>query len=202
MWLLLNLSLMDGSFGMPQFQILTIGTFILSILFNVLVFGGTTFNVGITPLVAILFLLVSMGGIFWVFYTPSGKSFARKYNKDIAEKAYLTPEQKKLEKSRAAEFGLSGAVMGFIISIPSMWATLQMLNLSGGGSFAIGYIIGIVVIVFVGYVSGYSQGAIRFQVTCPNCRHKFEMFASASCPACGTGLYIDENGNCKGRINQ
>jgi hypothetical protein len=183
---------------MPQFQILVILGFLVSILLNWLVFGSTTFNVGFTPFIVIGFLLAAIGVVYWTFFTPSGKTFTRKYNQYSAEKAYLTPEQRKIARSQAYTFGISGAVIGLIISLPSVWAALQMFNLAGGGSFALGYVIGITVVVFIGYLSGFGQGMRQFQVSCNNCSHKFILQDSGgNCPACGTGLYIDENGECK-----
>jgi len=112
-----------------------------------------------------------------------------------------TPEQQKIAKSKAYEYGIAGAVLGLIISLPSVWAALQMLQIEGGGDFTMGYVIGIGVVVFIGYLSGFSQGSIQFGVDCPNCEHKFILSGSGgNCPACNAGLYIDERGNCQVRL--
>ncbi|MGF1933298.1 MAG: hypothetical protein RM347_002705 [Nostoc sp. ChiQUE02] len=66
---------------MPQLQIIITGIFCAAIFTCWLVFSSSTFNIGITPVIAILFLLISLGLIFWVFFSPGGKAFARKYNK-------------------------------------------------------------------------------------------------------------------------
>lgn len=112
-----------------------------------------------------------------------------------------TPEQQKIAKSKAYEYGIAGAVLGFIISLPSVWAALQMLQLQGGSDFAMGYVIGIGVVVFIGYLSGFSQGLTQFEVNCPGCKHKFVLSASGgNCPACNAGLYLDDRGDCQVRL--
>lgn len=88
---------------MPQFQVIAIVIFFAAVLVNWLVFSGTTFNVGFTPILAIAFLLLAIGIIFWVFFTPHGKAFARNYNnvqqqKAIAEREYLKQAQQAFKK--------------------------------------------------------------------------------------------------------
>ncbi|MTJ50517.1 hypothetical protein [Dolichospermum sp. UHCC 0259] len=65
---------------MPQFQIIITAILCIAILSCWLVFSKG-FNIGIAPIVAIGFLLLSLGLMFWVFLTPSGKNLARNYNK-------------------------------------------------------------------------------------------------------------------------
>jgi len=109
-----------------------------------------------------------------------------------------TPQQEKIAKSKALEYGIAGAVFGLIISFPSVWAAFQMFQIQGGGNFTTGYVIGICVVVFIGYLSGFSQGFIQFGVKCPSCSHNFILSASGgNCPACSTGLYINERGDCQ-----
>jgi hypothetical protein len=111
-----------------------------------------------------------------------------------------TSQQQKIAKSKAYEYGIAGAILGFIISLPSVWAALQMLKLQGGGDFSMGYIIGIGVVVFIGYLSGFGQGLTQFDVNCPQCDHKFILLASGgNCPACNAGLYLDNQGDCQVR---
>ena len=64
-----------------QFQVIAVGIVCAAVFICWLVFGGTTFNIGLTPIIAIVFLIASLGLFFWVFFTPKGKAFARKYNK-------------------------------------------------------------------------------------------------------------------------
>lgn len=66
---------------MPQFQIIIVGIFCAAVFSCWLVFGGSTFNVGVTAVIAIVFLLVALALLFWVFFTPDGKAFASNYNK-------------------------------------------------------------------------------------------------------------------------
>ena len=109
-----------------------------------------------------------------------------------------TPEQQKISRSKAYEYGIGGAIFGLIVSLPSVWAAFQMLQIQGGGGFSTGYIIGVCVVVFIGYLSGFSQGLTQFSVDCPNCEHKFILSSSnPNCPACSAGLYVDEHGNCQ-----
>lgn len=76
-----------------------------------------------------------------------------------------------------------------------------MFQLQGGGDFIIGYVIGIGVVVFIGYLSGFGQGLTQFEVNCASCKHKFILPASGSnCPACNAGLYLDERGDCQVRL--
>ena len=186
---------------MAQFQALVIIGFLVSILLNWLVFGIPTFNVGLTPVIVVLFLLITSGFVYWTFFTSRGKAFANKYNKNVAQQNHLTPQQRKIARSQAYASGISGAIVGLIISLPSVWAALQMLNIAGGGDFFWGYLIGIMVVAFVGYLSGFGQGLQQFQVSCVNCNHKFILQdPGGNCPACGTGLYLDENGECKKKI--
>ena len=111
-----------------------------------------------------------------------------------------TPEQQKIAKSKAYEYGISGAILGFVISLPSVWAAFQMLQIQGGSNFTMGYVIGTGVVVFIGYLSGFSQGLTQFEVNCLECGHKFILSASSgNCPACNAGLYIDNLGDCKVR---
>lgn len=66
---------------MPQFQIIILAIFSAAIFLCWLVFGNPAYNVGITPALALLFLLVSIGLLIWIFFTSSGSAFANKYNK-------------------------------------------------------------------------------------------------------------------------
>jgi hypothetical protein len=131
--------------------------------------------------------------------TKSSSKFGSSFQ--LSSSIPRTPEQQKIAKSKAYEYGIAGAVLGFIISLPSVWAALQMLQLQGGGDFAMGYIIGIGVVVFIGYLSGFSQGLTQFEVNCPGCEHKFILLASGGdCPACNGRLYLDDRGDCKVRL--
>lgn len=65
---------------MAQFQIIITAIFCIAIFSCWLVFSKG-FNIGIAPIVAIGFLLLSLGLLFWVFFIPSGKKFAHNYNK-------------------------------------------------------------------------------------------------------------------------
>ncbi|AFZ57146.1 hypothetical protein H6G54_09985 [Anabaena cylindrica FACHB-243] len=80
---------------MPQFQIIITAIFCIAIFSCWLVFSKD-FNVGIAPIVAIGFLSLSLGLLFWVFLTPSGKNFAQNYNK-ICNKIQL--EKLKIESN-------------------------------------------------------------------------------------------------------
>jgi hypothetical protein len=66
---------------MPQFQFIILGILGSAIFVFCLVFSSSTFQAGITPVIAVIFLLISLGLIFWVFFTTSGKAFAQNYNK-------------------------------------------------------------------------------------------------------------------------
>lgn len=127
-----------------------------------------------------------------------GGSFGLSSNSPQTPQTPQTPQQEKIAKSKALEYGIAGAVFGLIISFPSVWAAFQMFQIQGGGNFTTGYVIGICVVVFIGYLSGFSQGFIQFGVKCPSCNHNFILSASGgNCPACSTGLYIDERGDCQ-----
>ena len=73
-------------FIMSKFERTTLGIFISAILMLVMVLRDATFNVGVTPIVAIAFFLASLFAVYWVFYTKSGKTYARKYNKEEEER--------------------------------------------------------------------------------------------------------------------
>lgn len=69
--------------------------------------------------------------------------------------------------------------------------------------FTMLYVIGIGVVVVIGYLSGFGQGLKQFSVNCPNCDHKFSLEdPGGDCPACGVGLYIDDHGDCKQKIQR
>ena len=75
-----------------------------------------------------------------------------------------------------------------------------MLKIGGdyAQDFSAGYVIGIVFVVFIGYVTGFGRGLTQFGVSCPNCNYKFMIHdPGGNCPACGTGLYIDKCGDCQ-----
>jgi hypothetical protein len=131
--------------------------------------------------------------------TKSSSKFSGSFQ--LSSSIPKTPEQQKISKSKACEYGIAGAVLGFIISLPSVWAAFQMLQLQGGSNFSMGYIIGIGVVVFIGYLSGFSQGLTQFEVNCPGCEHKFILSASGdNCLACNARLYLDDRGDCKVRL--
>jgi len=78
---------------MRQLEILTVLIFLVAFFTNYIVFSSSTFNVGFSPVFAILFLCLCIGAIYWVFFTPSGRAYARKYN----------AEQKKIEEKQVQE---------------------------------------------------------------------------------------------------
>jgi hypothetical protein len=88
---------------MPQFQILVIFSFCMAIFVNWIVFGGTTFNVGLTPIIAVVFLLASVSAVCWVFFTPSGKNAARSYNKQVEQVALAERENLKQAQTEFKE---------------------------------------------------------------------------------------------------
>ncbi|WP_068820453.1 hypothetical protein [Phormidesmis priestleyi] len=109
-----------------------------------------------------------------------------------------TSEQQKISKSMAYEYGIGGAILGLLFSLPSVWAALKMFQIEGGGDFVMIYVIGIGVVVLVGYLSGFGQGLTQFGIACSQCSHKFVLPVSGgNCPACSTGLYIDGLGDCQ-----
>ncbi|MCG9892707.1 MAG: hypothetical protein MH252_16740 [Thermosynechococcaceae cyanobacterium MS004] len=129
--------------------------------------------------------------------TPSGRVIARKYDKKIRQISSML-EQQRIAKSKACEYRIGGAILGFIVSLPYIWAVLQMFQIQDGGNFVIGYVIGIVVVIFVGYLSGFSQGLTQFSIACPSCHHKFILSpVGGHCPACTIELYIADREDCK-----
>lgn len=135
--------------------------------------------------------------------TTQNTSFRLASNLTNTPNSLQSPAQKKIAKSKAYEYAISGAVLGFIISLPSVWAAIQMLQLQGGGDFFMTYIIGIIVVVFISYLSGFGQGFNQFDVNCPHCSHKFILSdPGGNCPACGTGLYIDTDGDCRVKMDK
>jgi hypothetical protein len=111
-----------------------------------------------------------------------------------------TTVQKKIAKSQANLMGATGAVVGLIISLPSMWAATQTLKFQAilGIDLFTEYAIGICVVMFIGFLSGFGKGASIFQVDCPSCGHKHQVTdPGGACPACNTALYIDAEGNCQ-----
>lgn len=95
-----------------------------------LVLRDNTYKLGITLAVVFVFLMASMGFAYWVFLMPSGRVFARKYDKKTLQIS-STLEQRKIAKSKAYEYGIGGAILGFIVSLPSVWAALQILQIQG-----------------------------------------------------------------------
>ena len=83
---------------MPQFQIIVVATACIALLTNWLVFSGTSFSIGMAPILAIGFLASSIGLVFWTFFTPSGKSYALEYNKVQEQKAAMEREEIKQTK--------------------------------------------------------------------------------------------------------
>ena len=112
-----------------------------------------------------------------------------------AEALPKTPQQERIAKSKAIGFGISGAVLGIIISLPMIWTAFQMPSILGLGPI---YFIGVGVVVAIGYLSGFGRGLNLFDVQCPSCSHAFEISgAGGECPACRERLFIDDRGNCQ-----
>lgn len=112
-----------------------------------------------------------------------------------AEALPKTPQQERIAKSKAIGFGISGAVLGVIISLPMIWTAFQMPSILGLGPI---YFIGVGVVVAIGYLSGFAQGLKLFDVQCPSCSHAFELSGTGGeCPACRERLFIDDRGDCQ-----
>lgn len=104
-----------------------------------------------------------------------------------------TPQQERIAKSKAMEFGIGGAIGGAFISLPMIWAAFQMPS-----GLGLGYFIGVGVVVTIGYLSGFGQGVNLFDVHCPSCSHAFALSGDGGeCPACRDKLFIDDRGNCQ-----
>jgi hypothetical protein len=70
---------------MNQLQRYSTILLLFSVILCFLVLRNSTFNVGITPVVLIIFLLASLGFFCWLFFTTSGKSFSLKHeNKNFS----------------------------------------------------------------------------------------------------------------------
>ena len=112
-----------------------------------------------------------------------------------AEALPKTPQQERVAKSKAIGFGLSGAIVGVIFSLPMIWIAFQMPSILGLAPL---YFIGVGVVVVIGYLSGFSQGLKLFDVQCPSCSHTFSLSGDGGeCPACQERLFIDDRGNCQ-----
>lgn len=81
---------------MPSFQILTVTSFFVSIFLCKMAFGDPEVISVPTRVITILLLCASIGANFWVFFTPTGKTFARKYNDDAKKQAEKQAEDFKL----------------------------------------------------------------------------------------------------------
>ena len=104
-----------------------------------------------------------------------------------------TPQQERIEKSKAIAFGISGVVVGLLISSPIIWGYFQAPN-----GFQLVYLLSTGLIVTFCYISGFAQGAKLFDVQCPYCFHAFELSGTGGdCPACREKLFIDDRGNCQ-----
>jgi len=112
-----------------------------------------------------------------------------------AEALSKTTQQERVAKSNAIGFGISGAIVGVIISLPMVWTAVQMPSILGLGPL---YFIGVGVVVVIGYLSGFAQGLKLFDVQCPACSHAFQISGEGGdCPACRERLFIDDRGNCQ-----
>ncbi|MFN6484215.1 MULTISPECIES: hypothetical protein [unclassified Nostoc] len=98
---------------MPQLQILITGILCVAIFTCWLVFSSSTFNIGITPIIAILFLLISLGLVFWVFFSASGKAFAHKYNKLQQQIAEVEGKISLLTQTRLKESNYTKVMLDF-----------------------------------------------------------------------------------------
>jgi hypothetical protein len=88
---------------MSDLRILTILIFIVSIVINWLVFS-IDINLG-SALISISFLCVSLAVNYWVFFTPSGKAFTKKYNDEAKKQAEKRSQDFKLYfRTRATVF--------------------------------------------------------------------------------------------------
>jgi hypothetical protein len=90
---------------MGQLEIVTVIVFLVAFFTNYVVFSSSTFNVGFAPIFTILFLCSSIGAIYWIFFSSSGKDFAKTYNagqKKLAEKR--AKEVKEYYRNRAQAF--------------------------------------------------------------------------------------------------
>jgi hypothetical protein len=89
---------------MRQLEIVTVLVFLVAIIINYMVFSDSTFNVGIAPILTIFFLCLSIGMLYWVFFTSNGKAFARKYNdkqKKLIEKQVKELKENYISKEQA-----------------------------------------------------------------------------------------------------
>ena len=112
-----------------------------------------------------------------------------------AESLPKTPHQERISKSNAIGFGISGAIVGVLISLPMIWTAFQMPSILGLGPL---YFIGVGVVVAIGYLSGFSQGLKLFDVQCPSCSHTFQLSGDGGeCPACRERLFIGDRGDCQ-----
>ena len=104
-----------------------------------------------------------------------------------------TPQQERIEKSKALAFSLSGAVVGLLICSPIIWSIFY-----GQMEFRPAYLLATLFIVAFCYISGFVQGSNLFDVQCPACSHAFEISGTGGeCPACREKLFIDDRGNCQ-----
>jgi hypothetical protein len=128
-----------------QLEIIAVSILLAAIAVNFLVFSGSTFNVGFTAILALLFLFLSGGLIYWVFFTSSGKEIARDYNatqKKIAEKQAQDFKEYYRNKSSAfsdlGEFNPSYAIFSTdgksAIAIDENSKSVCLLNTSKGQS--------------------------------------------------------------------
>lgn len=104
-----------------------------------------------------------------------------------------TPQQERIDKSKALAFSLSGAVVGLLICSPMLG-----LIFYGPIDFRPAYLLSTGFIVSFCYISGFLQGLKLFDVQCPSCSHAFQISGDVGeCPACRERLFIDDRGNCK-----
>lgn len=142
--------------------------------------------------------------VVWHVYWYVAVERHRNQRLSVTAQSDKTAERQRLGKSQAKALGAGGAVVGFLISIPSIYFFIQVSNMPGGdGSLETMIVLGIVVCVVIGWLSGYGSGMNQFKANCPACGHTNTIGPNGViCPACSNGLYIDNFGNCQVRGRQ
>jgi phosphate/sulfate permease len=129
-----------------QLEIIAVGILLAAIFANFMVFSDSAFNVGFTAILSILFLCLSVGLIYWLFFTSSGKDLARKYNAKLTRAAEKKAQEfKEYYRNKSSAFsdlnGFSSSYSMFstdgksAISIDENSKKICLLNTSQGQSF-------------------------------------------------------------------
>jgi hypothetical protein len=106
---------------MTNFKSIVLVLLFVAILFNIFVFSPNNIDGAVSPILSVILLIGIIAINYWVFFTKSGKKYAKEYNQKMAKVIIqLSPEEENLTNKKIREIFIGLGIICIIFVIANL----------------------------------------------------------------------------------